>query len=258
MSSPKEKAESFRALHVPGQPLVLFNIWDPGSAKAVAAGGARAIATGSWSVANANGYADGERMPLDLAIDNLLRIVLAVDLPVSVDVESGYGRTPDAVGQTIDRTIKAGAIGCNLEDSFPEDGRLREIVDQVKRIEHARKSADAGNVAYFINARTDVFFQAIPPAHDDATLADALERARAYADAGANGLFVPGLTDETLIARLAAASPLPLNIMVVKETPSLSKLAQLGVARVSHGPSPYLTMMKALEEAARDNARAAG
>jgi len=238
--------------------LVLFNIWDPGSAKAVAAGGARAIATGSWSVANANGYADGERMPLDLAIDNLLRIVLAVDLPVSVDVESGYGRTPDAVGQTIDRTIKAGAIGCNLEDSFPEDGRLREIVDQVKRIEHARKSADAGNVAYFINARTDVFFQAIPPAHDDATLADALERARAYADAGANGLFVPGLTDETLIARLAAASPLPLNIMVVKETPSLSKLAQLGVARVSHGPSPYLTMMKALEEAARDNARAAG
>ena len=154
MSSPKEKAESFRALHVPGQPLVLFNIWDPGSAKAVAAGGARAIATGSWSVANANGYVDGERMPLDLAIDNLLRIVLAVDLPVSVDVESGYGRTPDAVGQTIDRTIKAGAIGCNLEDSFPEDGRLREIVDQVKRIEHARKSADAGNVAYFINART--------------------------------------------------------------------------------------------------------
>jgi 2-methylisocitrate lyase-like PEP mutase family enzyme len=252
--SPKEKAEHFHTLHVPGRPLVLFNIWDPGSAKAVAAAGAHAIATGSWSVANANGYADGERVPLDLAIDNLLRIVQAVDVPVTVDLESGYGKTPTAVAQAIERTIQAGAIGCNLEDSFPENGHLREIAEQVERIKHARKAADGANVSYFINARTDVFFQPSPGGHDDAALADALQRARAYADAGANGLFAPGLTDESLISRLAAASPLPLNIMVVETTPSLSKLAQLGVARVSHGPGPYLAMMKNLEQAARDAA----
>jgi 2-methylisocitrate lyase-like PEP mutase family enzyme len=251
MSNQKEKAEYFRTLHVPGQPLVLFNIWDPGSAKAVAAAGARAIATGSWSVANANGYADGERVPLDFAIDNLARIVRTVTLPVTVDIESGYGRSGDAAGQTIERTIQAGAIGCNLEDSFPENGALREIAEQVERIRQARKAADRENASYFINARTDVFFQAPGGVHDDAVLSDAVERARAYAEAGANGLFAPGLTDEALIGRLARESPLPLNIMVGEKTPSLSRLAQLGVARVSHGPGPYLAMMKALEEAAR-------
>jgi 2-methylisocitrate lyase-like PEP mutase family enzyme len=254
MMSPKEKAERFRALHVPGRPLVLFNIWDPGSAKAVAAAGAPAIATGSWSVANANGYADGERIPLDLAIGNLFRIVQAVGVPVTVDIESGYGKTPAAVGQAIDRTIQAGAIGCNLEDSFPENGELREIAEQVERIRYARKAADEVNASYFINARTDVFFQASTREHDDATLAAALARARAYAHAGANGLFVPGLTDETLIARLTAASPLPVNIMVGEKTPSLTKLTQLGVARVSHGPNPYLAAMSALQKAARDAA----
>jgi 2-methylisocitrate lyase-like PEP mutase family enzyme len=252
--SPKEKAEHFRTLHVPGRPLVLFNIWDPGSAKAVAAAGAHAIATGNWSVANANGYADGERVPLDFAINNLLRIVQAVDLPVTVDLESGYGKNPTAVGQAVDRTIQAGAIGCNLEDSFPETGDLREVAEQVQRIKHARKAADGANVSYFINARTDVFLQPSHREHDDAALADVLKRARAYADAGANGLFIPGLTDEAWIARLAAASPLPLNIMVGENTPSLIKLAQLGVARVSHGPGPYLAMMKKLEQAARDAA----
>jgi 2-methylisocitrate lyase-like PEP mutase family enzyme len=252
MLTPKEKAEYFRTLHVPGRPVVLFNIWDAGSAKAVAAAGARAIATGSWPVANANGYADGERVPLDFAIDNLFRIAQAVDVPVTVDLESGYGKTAAEAGRAVDRTIQAGAIGCNLEDSFPENRTLREAAEQVERIKHARKAADGANVSYFINARTDVFFQGSPRGDDDAKLADVLGRARAYADAGANGLFVPGLTGETLIARLAEASPLPLNIMVGEKTPSLSKLAQLSVARVSHGPQPYLAMMKALEEAARD------
>jgi len=250
--NPKQKADYFRTLHVPGRPLVLFNIWDPGSAKAVAAAGAHAIATGSWSVANANGYGDGEQIPLDLAIDNLSRIVQAVDLPVTVDIESGYGKTPDAVGRAVDRTLQAGAIGCNLEDSFPENGHLRLIAEQVERIAHARKAADGVNTSYFINARTDVFFQASTQGHADAALADALDRARAYADAGANGLFVPGLTDETLIARLVAASTLPINIMAGEKTPSLSKLAELGVARVSHGPYPYLAMMKALQTQASE------
>jgi 2-methylisocitrate lyase-like PEP mutase family enzyme len=245
------KAEQFRALHIPGKPLVLFNIWDAGGTKAVAAGGAKAIATGSWSVANANGFADGERIPLGLAIDNLRRIVSATDLPVTIDLESGYGDAPEIVGKTIGLAIDAGAIGCNLEDSFPANGKLRETVDQAHRIRCARQIADAANISFFINARTDIFFQRPPEQHNETMVVEAMERARAYADAGADGLFAPGLADITLIARLAAGSPVPLNIMVDDGTPPLHKLAEHGVARVSHGPRPYLMAMKGLEEGAR-------
>ena len=245
------KAEQFRALHIPGKPLVLFNTWDAGGTKAVAAGGAKAIATGSWSVANANGFADGERMPLGLAIDNLRRIVSATDLPVTIDLESGYGEAPEIVGKTIGLAIDAGAIGCNLEDSFPANGKLRETVDQAHRIRCARQIADAANISFFINARTDIFLQRPPEQHNETMVVEAMERARAYADAGADGLFAPGLADITLIARLAAGSPVPLNIMVDDGTPPLHKLAEHGVARVSHGPRPYLMAMKGLEEGAR-------
>jgi 2-methylisocitrate lyase-like PEP mutase family enzyme len=249
------KAEQFRALHIAGKPLVLFNIWDAGSAKAVATGGAKAIATGSWCVANANNFPDGERIPLALAIDNLRRIVGATDLPVTIDLESGYGDAPEVVGETVALAIEAGAIGCNLEDSFPANGKLRETADQSARIRHARETAEAANARFFINARTDVFFQSPAGQHDFAMVIEAIERAHAYAKAGADGLFAPGLADITLIARLATESPLPLNIMVGDASPSLRALAEQGVARVSHGPRPYLMAMKALEEAARAASR---
>lgn len=251
MGDQAHKAEQFRALHIPGKPLVLFNIWDAGSAKAVAAGGAKAIATSSWSVANANGFADGERMPLGLAVDNLRRIVGATDLPVTIDLESGYGDMSEVVAKTIGLAIDAGAVGCNLEDSFPANGKLRETVDQANRIRRARQMADAANIRFFINARTDIFFQRPPEEHDDAMVVEAIDRAHAYAGAGADGFFAPGLADITLIARLAEVSSLPLNIMVGDATPPLRVLAEHGVARVSHGPRPYLIAMKVLEEAVR-------
>jgi methylisocitrate lyase len=251
MCSTARKAEQFRELHIAGKPVVLFNVWDAGSAKAVAAAGAKAIATGSWSVANANGFADGERIPRAFAIDNLRRIAGAADLPVTVDLESGYGDTPEAVGETIRLAIDAGAIGCNLEDSFPTNGALREIAGQCDRIRNARRAADACNVRLFINARTDVFFQRSHEQHREAMVRETAERARAYAEAGADGLFAPGLEDIALIGELARASPLPLNIMVSGATPPLRVLAEHGVARVSHGPRPYLMVMKALEDAAR-------
>jgi methylisocitrate lyase len=246
MADQTRKAEQFRTLHIPGKPLVLFNIWDAGSAKAVAASGAKAIATSSWSVANANGFSDGEQTPLALAIENLRRIIGATDLPVTIDLESGYGDASEVVGETIGLAIDAGAVGCNLEDSFPANGKLRKTIDQVDRIRRTRKTADAADVPFFINARTDVFFQRPPTEHDDAMIVEAIERARAYAEAGADGLF-----DITLISRLAEASPLPLNIMVGDGTSPLRVLAEHGVARVSYGPGPYLMAMKALEERAR-------
>ena len=251
MSDQASKARAFAALHVPGKPLVLFNIWDPGSAKAVTESGAQALATGSWSVAAANGFADGEKIPLDLVLGNFTRIVAATPLPVSVDIESGYGKTEEEVGRTVARTLEAGAIGCNLEDSFTEDGKLREIAEQVLRIRAARKAAEAAGIPYFINARTDVFFQAPAEQHDAAMVETALERARAYAEAGASGLFVPGLKDPALIERLAKASPLPVNIMAGAGTPALNGLASAGVARVSHGPGPYIAAMRAVAEAAK-------
>jgi 2-methylisocitrate lyase-like PEP mutase family enzyme len=251
MADQTRKTDQFRALHIPGKPLVLFNIWDAGSTKAVAAGSAKAIATSSWSVGNANGFSDGEQTPLTLVIENLRRIVEATDLPVTIDLESGYGESPEVVGETIGLAIDAGAVGCNLEDSFPANGKLRKTIDQADRLRRARQKADASGIRFFINARTDVFFQAPPVQHDDAMVTEALERARAYAEAGADGLFAPGLVDITLIARLAEASPLPLNIMVGDATPPLSALAGHGVARVSHGPGPYLLAMKSLEERAR-------
>ncbi len=232
-------AEAFRALHTSGTPLVLFNIWDAGSAKAVAMRGAKAIATSSWSVAAAHGFVDGERIPVELAIDNLRRIVCATALPVTVDLESGYGD----VGETIALAIKAGAVGCNLEDSRPADGSLWEIAAHCARIREARRSADA---AFFINARTDVFLQ---PGDDQ--MGAAIARARAYAAAGADGIFAPGLEDKALILQLVEASPLPVNIMVGDRTPTLRELAAIGVARVSHGPRPYVLAMQALEAAAR-------
>lgn len=248
MSDRNALAAAFRALHVAGKPLVLFNVWDAGSAKAVATAGAKALATGSWSVAAATGFADGERIPLAFALDNLRRIVAASALPVSVDLESGYGEDAEGVGRTVAAAFAAGAVGCNLEDSFPADGTLRPLEEQVARLAAARRAADPDG--FFINARTDVFFQKPAAEHGTAMVDAALERARAYADAGADGLFVPGLVDEALVARLVASSPLPVNVMVGAATPPLPRLAALGVARASHGPGPYLAAMRALQDAA--------
>jgi 2-methylisocitrate lyase-like PEP mutase family enzyme len=242
MSDQDRKAEAFRALHVPGTPLVLCNVWDAGSAKAVAATGAPAIATSSWSVAAAHGYVDGERLPLALTMDNLKRIVSATDLPVTVDLEGGYRD----VAETIGLSIEAGAVGCNLEDSVPSDGRLRDPAEQCARIRVARRTADATLARFFLNARTDVFLYP-----DDDAIAKAIARARAYADAGADGIFVPGLDDLDVILQLVERSPLPVNIMVADQTPPVRDLAARGVARVSHGPRPYLLAMRALGDAAR-------
>jgi 2-methylisocitrate lyase-like PEP mutase family enzyme len=251
MPTPETHAEAFAALHVPGRPLVLFNAWDAGSARAVAASGAAAIATGSWSVAAAHGYGDGERLPLDLVIANLERIVAAVELPVTLDLEGGYGATPQAVGETVGRVLLAGAIGFNLEDRDPEAHGLRTVAEQTARLRAARAAAERAGVAAFVNARTDVFLIAAPDTHGDAMVDTALERARAYADAGASGFFVPGLVEERLIAKVTNGTPLPVNVMKSPACPSSTRLAELGVARVSHGPGPYRQAMKALEEAAR-------
>ena len=248
--SEKTKMELFHALHVRGRPIVLFNIWDVGSAKAVEEAGVMAIATGSWSVAAANGFADGEKAPIALVLDNARRIAAATALPVSLDIESGYGISTDDVEHTFVDVAATGVVGCNLEDSFPENGVMRPLAMQVERLKAARRGADAVCPGFFINARTDIFFQAPGQADHQAMVVEAIERALAFAAAGADGIFVPGLTDETLIARVCEASPLPVNVMIGQASPTPGQLAAAGVARISHGPSPYLATMRALHDAA--------
>ncbi len=243
------RAQDFQRLHIKGNPVVLFNVWDAGSAKAVAAAGAKAIATGSWSVAAAHGVADGQALPLADALANLTRIVAAVSLPVTIDLEAGYGGAPEVVADTLARAIAAGAIGCNLEDQIIGGSGLYPIKDQALRIRAAREAAERAAVPAFINARTDVFLQSAQ--HEEGMVRAALERARAYADAGASGIFVPGLMDEKLVALMCEQSPLPVNIMTVAGEPSAGALARLGVARVSYGPGPYRQAMQALEQVAR-------
>ncbi|MFO1407775.1 MAG: isocitrate lyase/phosphoenolpyruvate mutase family protein [Steroidobacteraceae bacterium] len=252
MTAQATRAERFRKLHVRGDPVVIFNAWDAGSARAIAAAGASAIGTGSWSVAAAHGYADGERLPLDLAIANLARIVAAVDVPVSIDLESGYGPQPEDVERSVTLAIRAGAIGINLEDGIDDERGIRDIGAQVERIRAARAAADRLSMPLFINARTDAFLQADRSQHDATLVAATIERAAAYAAAGASGLFVPCIADPGHIGAVCAATSLPVNVMMVPSLPPRAELARLGVARISHGPGPYRAAMAHLEKLARD------
>lgn len=243
------KFEIFAKLHVSGDPLVLFNVWDAGSADAVARSGAKAIATGSASVAAANGFGDGEKVPLELALSNAERIVRAVDLPVTVDFEGGYAADPATIERNLEKLASTGAVGCNFEDQLVGSDQLYSIADQAARIAAARRGAGAD---FFINARTDIFLKAPQDSHDEAMVNQALERARAYADAGASGFFVPLLSDLKLLERVCARSPLPVNFMAFPGCPSNAEVAAAGVARISHGPFPHRTLMAKLTEMARE------
>jgi 2-methylisocitrate lyase-like PEP mutase family enzyme len=241
-----DRARRFAALHVKGEPLVLFNIWDAGSAGAVARAGARAVATGSLSVAAAQGYPDGEALPLDFALEIARRIAASVDLPVSVDFEGGYAHEPDDVRRNVERLIDAGAVGLNFEDQRVGGEGLYSVAEQQRRIAAAR----AADPALFVNARTDLFLKERDRSRHGDLIEEAIGRARAYAEAGASGFFAPGLVEADLIARLCAASPLPVNVMRLDGAPSNPELARLGAARISHGPAPYRAMIAALTLAA--------
>ncbi len=248
MTTQVERAKVLTDLHIKGKPLILYNIWDAGSAQVIQKTGAKVIATSSWSVAAAHGYGDGEKVPFDLVISNLRRIIASVDLPVTIDIEGGYGRSPADVQETARKAIEAGTAGINFEDQIIGGEGLFSIEDQCARIRAIREVANHARVPIFINARTDIFLQNRPNDHGS-VLENALHRAAAYAESGASGFFAPGLRDAGHIKKLCELSPLPINIMVMANTPSLKELADLGVARISYGPIPYHLAMEALKEA---------
>lgn len=251
MNEHVERARRFAALHVKGDPLVLYNAWDAGSARVIARAGAPAIATGSYSVAHAHGARDREDLSLELAVANLARIVDAVDLPVTIDLEAGYGTDGETVGRAVDQVVAAGAVGINLEDQVIAGEGLYAIDAQAERVRGARAAAEARGVPLYLNARTDIFLKTPADEHAESHAEAALERAAAYEEAGASGLFVPGIVDPALIETICAGTALPVNVMFTKNVPDTATLAGLGVARLSYGGWPWLRAMQKLEQEAR-------
>ncbi|GIF46587.1 2-methylisocitrate lyase-like PEP mutase family enzyme [Asanoa ferruginea] len=225
----------FRSLHHTGQPLVLPNAWDAGSARLIEQAGAAAIATTSAGVAWSLGAGDGGAIGRRAAVDLVARVVATVNVPVTADIEDGYGD----VGATVRGVLDAGAVGVNLEDG------LASPAEHEERIRAARRVGDL-----FLNARVDTYLRGLG---DPATrLRDTLDRAAAYVAAGADGIFVPGVTDRETIAALAEQLPAPLNVMVGPGSPTVDELADLGVARVSVGPAITLAAYAAARRAARE------
>ncbi|HEX3423156.1 MAG TPA: isocitrate lyase/phosphoenolpyruvate mutase family protein [Sphingomicrobium sp.] len=242
------KFETFAALHVPGDPVVLYNVWDVGSAQAVAAAGAKAIATGSHPVADANGWPDGQRVPIDFALANARRIVGGVDLPVTIDFEGAYSVDPEEGAANAVKLKDSGAVGCNFEDQVVGGEGLHAIGLQVKRIAAIRKAVGDD---FYINARTDLFLKT--QTYDEPLVDEVVERGKAFADAGASGFFVPRLSDPRQIVRVVERVPLPLNLIAFPGSPPKSEWSNAGVARISHGPFPHRELMAKLTEMARSS-----
>jgi 2-methylisocitrate lyase-like PEP mutase family enzyme len=241
-----EKAERLRELHIPGDPLLLVNAWDAASARTVAAlPGCEAVATASWAIAAAYGVPDGEALERDAMIAAVGRIAASVDVPVTADLERGYGDEPRDVAETIAMAIEAGAVGANLEDGTGDADRpLTAAATHARRVQVARGRAEAEGVPFVINARTDVFLSRA------GGVDEALERGRAYAEAGADCIFVPGVRDPEAIAALVAGLPIGMSVLAMPAGPTLEELAGLGVARISLGPGPMGVALAALRRAA--------
>ncbi|WP_435590135.1 isocitrate lyase/PEP mutase family protein [Nocardia sp. bgisy118] len=231
----QSRADAFRNLHATGT-FVLPNAWDPISAAVIAQAGAEAIATTSAAVSWALGRTDGQRLTREEAVAQVARIVAAVDVPVTADVEGGYGPAPEDVAATVAAVIGAGAVGVNLEDSTAPGGPLFDRAAQRGRLRAARAAAaEADLPELVINARTDVYLFGVGAPED--RFDDVLARAVDYAEAGADSLFVPGLLDLPTLTDLAGKSPLPVNVMTGPGAPSVPELAAAGVRRVSLGPA---------------------
>jgi len=239
------KFEQFAALHEPGNPVILYNIWDVGSALAVVAAGAKALATGSHPVADANGWPDGQNVPIDFALANAKRIVDSIEVPLTVDFESAYSADPEEGGANVARLKATGAVGCNFEDQVIGGEGLHPLDLQVKRIAAIRRAVGDD---FYINARTDLFLKT--QTYDDALVDQVVERGKAFADAGASGFFVPRLADPGQIERVVREVPLPLNVIAFPGAPEKQAWADAGVARISHGPFPHRALIAKLTEMA--------
>lgn len=244
------KAEQFREMHHGPRMLVLSNAWDVVSARILEECGHPAIATSSAAVAFSRGYPDGQRISRDEMLDAVGRIARAVRVPVTADLEAGYGTTPQDMSDTAKAAIEVGAIGMNLEDAGDDESSLVDLTLQSEKIRAIRETAKSLGVPFVLNARTDVYLAFIGP---EATRFErTAERLRAYRDAGADCLFAPGLHDKETISKLVKAVAAPVNILVTPQCPSLTELEKMGVARVSAGSTVMRAALRVVERIGKE------
>ena len=229
----KTEATAFAALHAGPEILILPNAWDAASAALMADAGAKAVATSSAAVAWAHGYPDGDAVPLANLLSTISAVARVAGVPVTADIEGGYTDDLASLGEPIRAVIGAGAVGINLEDG------LRPSELHARKVEAARKAADAEGLDLFINARIDVYLKGL--AEGEATFYETVRRVDLYRSAGASGIFVPGPKDEALIGRLAQSIAAPLNLMLLPGLPNAARLQALGVRRLSSAAAPFRT-----------------
>ena len=251
MESQTNKAIQFRQLHRGPGVLILPNAWDVASARIFEEAGFPAIATTSAGIAFSLGYPDGQRIPREEMLARIGRIARAVHVPVTADIESGYGSSPEDAAKTTRELIQAGVVGMNLEDaSDRRDQPLADLQLAVEKIKAAREAAMQLRAQIVVNARTDVYL--LPGGNPDADYSEALRRLVAFREAGADCVFAPGLKDAETIGRLVKAVECPLNILAVPGTPSIPELEKLGVARVSVGSGPIRATLGLLGRIAQE------
>jgi 2-methylisocitrate lyase-like PEP mutase family enzyme len=221
-------------LHRRGEPVVLVNAWDAVSARIIEELGFPAIATTSAGIAWLEGFADGERISREQMLEGVRRVVQAVDVPVTADLERGYGPTVKDAVETARGAIDAGAVGMNFEDWDAPQKALFDLNKQMSRVAAIRKAADEAGIPFVINARTDVFLEGVGDS-DAWRIEEATRRGKRFLEAGADCVFVPGVADEHTIASLVNAIPGPVNVLAGASSPSVARLAELGVARISVG-----------------------
>ena len=248
----KARAERFGALHVPGEPVILPNAWDVTSARTFEKAGFPALATSSSAVAHSLGYKDGEETPPEEMFAAVARITRAVEVPVTADIERGYGLSPGAI---VERLLDAGAVGCNLEDSDPPSGELIAAEAQAEWLGEVRGAAESVGVPLVVNARVDVHLKEWGEPEDRTP--EAIRRGRAYLEAGASCVYPIGLASLAEIEEFTAGAGGPVNVVFLPNGPSLADLARVAVARVSFGGGLHIAMravLRRLAERIRDGA----
>lgn len=243
MAALERQCELLRSLHVPGSPLVLPNAWDAASARAVVAAGFPVVATTSAGVAAVLGFDDHEGAPVEEMMQAAARIVRAVDVPVNVDAESGYGLEPAGLAMAL---LEVGAAGCNVEDTDHATGGLVDHELQARRLGALREAADGRNYPLVVNARVDVFRAARRERPQLELVEKAASRARAYLAAGADCVYPILLHEREALAAFVEAVGGPVNILAAPQAPPVDELAELGIARVSHGPFLFRRAMEEL------------
>ncbi|MCZ6669787.1 MAG: isocitrate lyase/phosphoenolpyruvate mutase family protein [Acidobacteria bacterium] len=251
MESQRRKADALRSLHARGDLLILPNVWNPIGARILQAKGYPAVATASAAISASMGYEDGEKINRSTLIDLLGRIARSVDVPVTADIEAGYGESILELEETVRQVIECGVAGVNIEDSLEEGCPLRPVEEQCRRISAVRRVAEDQGLHLVVNARVDSYLSSSFPNHEDAT-EEAVRRAKAYSEAGADCIYPIGPGDEETVRALRNRIESPINILATPGAASLSFMRKVGVNRVSFGPFVFRSCLKRFADIAAD------